>query len=100
MTQEIAIPVDLSKYIERKRYGERPHIRGRKVLVTTLAVNAIHNNMSVKDLADDYTLTEEEVTAALLYYYEHKDELDKQDEEENEIWEQMYALYGEKDKSE
>jgi len=100
MSEQIAVPVDLSKYIERKRYGERPHIRGKKVLVSFVARGAIANNMSAKDLAYDFTITEEEATAALLYYYEHKEEIDAQDIQEQRLFDEMYALYGEKDKQE
>ena len=36
MSEQIPVPatVDLSKYIETRFFGERPHIRGRRLLVS------------------------------------------------------------------
>ncbi len=89
--------VDLRKYIDTKFYGERPHIRGRRVLVSMIAANAEHNNLSVAELAYEFSLSDEQVLAALLYYREHKAEIDRQDEDEQKLFDAMYRLYG-KDK--
>jgi uncharacterized protein (DUF433 family) len=86
--------VDLSKYIDFKHFGERPHIRGRKVLVTFIVAAAEGNGWTVAETAYQYTLSEEEVLAAMLYYREHKDELDAQDAEEQRLFDEMYQLYG------
>ena len=100
MSAQEAVPttVDLSKYIDKKYYGERPHIRGRRLLVSFIAASAQHNNLTIAELAYDYTITEEQVLAALLYYREHKAEIDAQDEEEQRLWDEMYRLYGEHEK--
>ena len=95
-TQETApTTVDLSKYIEVRLYGERPHIRGRRVLVSMIAANAEHNNWTVSELAYNFGLSEEQILAALLYYREHKAEIDMQDVEEQKLFDEMYRLYGE-----
>lgn len=74
-----AIPekVDLSKYVELR--DQRPHIRGRRLPVVFVAAAQQANNLSIADLAYQFTLSEEQVLAALLYYREHKAELDAQD---------------------
>jgi uncharacterized protein (DUF433 family) len=91
-----AIPekTDLRKYIEMR--NDRPHIRGRKLPISFIASAERENNMSVAELAYDFTLSEEQVLAALLYYREHKDEIDAQDAAEIEKWNVMREMYGKK----
>ncbi len=97
MSTPEAVPttVDLRKYIETRFYGERPHIRGRRVLVSMIAANAEHNNLSLSELAYEFSLSQEEILAALLYYREHKSVIDQQDIEEQKLFDEMYRLYGE-----
>ena len=71
--------LDLSKYIEKRFFGERPHFRGRRIPVATIAYTARDNNHGVAELMYDFTLSESEVLAALLYYSEHKQEIDAQE---------------------
>ena len=87
-------PVDLSKYIEVRLFEDRPHIRGRRVPVATIAYNARTNNWSLPELAYQFTLSEEQVLAALLYYAEHKEEIDAQEAAELEKMAEMKRLYG------
>jgi uncharacterized protein (DUF433 family) len=88
--------VDLSKYIEARYFGERPHIRGRRVPVAAIACYSTPKRRSVEEPAYDYTLSEPEVLAALLYYAEHKDEIDAQEVREQAEMDEMYRLYGKK----
>ena len=94
--QTVPTTIDLRKYIDTHFYGERPHLRGRQLLVSMIAGNAEHNKWDVPRLAYEFTISEEEVLAALLYYKEHKEEIDKQDIEEQKLWDEMYEKYGEK----
>jgi uncharacterized protein (DUF433 family) len=71
--------LDLSKYIEIRIFGERPHIRGRRVPVSTIADGAHSLGWDVPRLAYEYTLSEAQVLSALLYYEEHKAEIDAQE---------------------
>jgi uncharacterized protein (DUF433 family) len=91
MTTQESIPTmaDLRKYIDFKHFGERPHIRGRRIWVSMIAANAETNQWSISQLAYEFTFSEEEVLAALLYYREHKDEIDRQDEEDKRLWHEM-----------
>lgn len=93
MTVHDSIPttVDLHKYIDTTFYGERPHIRGRRMLVSMIAANAESRQLSTAQLAHEFTLTAEEVLAALLYYREHQAEIDQQDIEEQKQFDEMYA---------
>jgi uncharacterized protein (DUF433 family) len=69
--------VDLSKYIEMR--NDRPHIRGQKLPVMFIVAMKQENNASIGEIAYQFTITEEQVVAALLYYFEHKAEMDAQD---------------------
>jgi uncharacterized protein (DUF433 family) len=74
----VVIPdkVDLSKYIEMR--DGRANIRGRRLPVAFIAIGREQNKVSVEELAYEYTLTEEQVLAALLYYREHQAEIDSE----------------------
>lgn len=70
----------LTDYIEKRRFGDRPHIRGRRVPVSIIASAARDNTgVGVPELADAYGLSETEVLAALLYYAHHQEEIDTQE---------------------
>jgi uncharacterized protein (DUF433 family) len=79
MMTTTAIPekTDLRKYIEMR--NNRPHIRGIKLPVMFIVDMQRTNNLSNAELAYGYSISEEEVLAALLYYREHKEEMDAQD---------------------
>jgi uncharacterized protein (DUF433 family) len=88
--------VDLTKYIETRIFGARPHIRGRRVPVATIAAFARANKWGIAELMVNFTLTESQVLAALLYYQEHKGELDQQELEESAQFEAAKRRYGDK----
>jgi uncharacterized protein (DUF433 family) len=90
---------ELSKYIDTTYYGERPHIRGRRVLVSMIAANAEANGWSISRLAGEFSLSEEQVLAALLYYREHKPEIDRQDAEEQAIFDEIYRIHNDAEDS-
>ncbi len=98
MTTQEAVPAtaDLRKYIETRLFGDRPHIRGRRIPVSFIAANNAVNQWGISELAYQFTLSEEEILAALLYYHEHKEEIDRQDAEEVKLWNEMYEQYGKK----
>jgi uncharacterized protein (DUF433 family) len=97
MTDQTQAPeqVDLSKYIEVRYFGERPHIRGRRVPVALIAYSAHSQKWDATELAYQFTLTESEVLAALLYYQEHQAEIDTQEATEQSKMDEMHRLYGE-----
>ena len=96
MTAPDAIPevTDLRKYIETRFYGERPHIRGRRLLVSMIAANVEGNTWTIAETSRNFGITESEVLAALLYHREHNDEIDGQDREELRQFDEMYCLHG------
>jgi uncharacterized protein (DUF433 family) len=71
--------VDLSDYIETRIFGERPHIRNRRVPVATVAYHAKVHAWDVARLAEEFFLSREEVLAALSYYEAHHELIDLQE---------------------
>jgi uncharacterized protein (DUF433 family) len=59
-----------------------------------VAATAEREGMTIPQLAYEFTMSEEEVLAALLYYREHKAELDRQDEEAQKEFDEMKRFYG------
>jgi uncharacterized protein (DUF433 family) len=86
--------VDLSKYIETRLFEDRPHIRGRRIPVAIIVYQARANNWTTAQTAWNFTLSEAEILAAMLYYEEHKDQIDSQEEEEARLIEEMKRLHG------
>jgi uncharacterized protein (DUF433 family) len=76
----ISQTVDLSKYIEMR--NARPHIRGRRIPIMSLIAYQKVNHSTIEELCDDYTLSEAEVLAVLLYYRQNQEEMDRQDQED------------------
>ena len=89
MSLQVPEKVDLSKYIDTRLMGERQHIRGRRLPVSFLAANANTNGWNIQELAYEFTLSEQQVLAALLYYREHKAQIDAQDTTEQQLWDQQ-----------
>lgn len=79
MSVETPLAIDLTNYIEVRLFGERPHIRGRRIPVATIA-HAHHDpGWDVARLGYEFTLSDAEVLAALLYYEEYKEAIAQQE---------------------
>ena len=57
--------------------GGKPHIEGHRIAVHHIAWWYLQG-ISAESLAQEYALTPAEVHAALVYYYDHKDEIDRE----------------------
>jgi uncharacterized protein (DUF433 family) len=90
MTVSAPSSVDLRKYIDTHFFGERPHIRGRRVPVATIAYSARSEGWGVSELAYQFTLSPAQVLAALLYYEEHQAEIDAQEAVEQALFDEEY----------
>ena len=97
MTDQAVPTLDLSKYIEVRVFGDRPHIRGRRVPVATIAYCHRDLGWTVSELAYEFTLSEPQVLAALLYYEENKERIDAQEVAYQAELDEAYRLYGSKD---
>ncbi|MCB9459092.1 MAG: DUF433 domain-containing protein [Anaerolineaceae bacterium] len=84
--------VDLTKYITLET--DRPHIRGRRIPVATIAYNARDNGWDVATLMNNFGLSQAEVLAALLYYQEHVNEIDVQEQDYQVQLDRQYEQHG------
>jgi len=82
--------VDLRKYIDTATYMERPHIRGRSVAVAQIAHSGGSQGWDVAELAYQFTLSETQVLAALLYYEEYRDEIEAQEAAYQKLLDEAY----------
>ncbi|MBI1277620.1 MAG: DUF433 domain-containing protein [Anaerolineaceae bacterium] len=91
MSSQSYVPllVDLRKYIETRLFGDRPHIRGKRIPVALIAQRLATNNWTIAETAYDFTLSEAEVLAALLYYEEHLDEIRQQEQKEETLFNEV-----------
>jgi len=67
------------KYIvtDPEIYGGRPIIAGRRIAVIDVAVWT-QQGMTPEQIAAEFSLSLAQIHAALAYYYDHQQELDKQ----------------------
>jgi len=86
--------LDLSKYIEVRIFGERPHIRGRRIPVAAIAYNVQAHGWTAPETAEEFGLSTAQVLTALLYYAENKDLIDAQEAEEQKLLDEVSRLYG------
>jgi uncharacterized protein (DUF433 family) len=82
--------IDLSQYVETRLFGDRPHIKRRRIPVHVIAHVAMDNNASLSELMCDFDLSEAEALAALLYYNEHKEAIEAQEAAIREEYRHFY----------
>ena len=93
MSAQTPTKIDLSKYIETRLCEDRPHIRKRRIPVAQIARRMCVNKWTVAETAYDFSLSEAELLAALLYYEEHQIAIDQQEAEGQAKFEEMKRLH-------
>lgn len=74
--------------------GGKPRLDGRRISVQHIAIDYEHLGMSPDDICDAYPgLTLAEVHAALAYFYDHRDEILTQIEEDKKFAEEYRRQY-------
>jgi uncharacterized protein (DUF433 family) len=58
--------------------GGRPRIAGTRITVDDIVIMHLHLGQSLEQIAGQYNLSPASVHAAMMYYYDHKDVIDKQ----------------------
>ena len=72
--------------------GGKPHILGHRIKVKHVAVWHEQMGMTPTEIVATYpTITLAQVHAALSYYYDHRDEIQAEMEEENRLYEELKA---------
>lgn len=57
--------------------GGKPRIAGRRITVQNIAIWHEHMGKSVDEICDAYDLQPAEVHAALAYYFDHREAIDR-----------------------
>ena len=63
--------------------GGKPRIRGRRITVQNIALWHERLGKSADEIAADYDVTLADVYAALAYYFDHREEIDRRIAEDN-----------------
>lgn len=77
----------LDLYIERTPnvLGGRPRIAGRRIGVDHVVIWHEWLGLTADEIAEEYDLTLAEIYAALAYYFDHRDEIDRYLQEEQAL---------------
>lgn len=65
--------------------GGRPRIAGHRITVQDIVIWHEWMGRTVDEIADDYQLGIADVYAALAYYHDHREEIDKQIKDDEEF---------------
>ncbi len=78
-------PTTLDKHIEITPgvAGGKPRIAGHRITVQNIAIWHERLGRSANEIATEYDLTLADVYAALAYYFDHREEIDRSIEESN-----------------
>jgi uncharacterized protein (DUF433 family) len=83
--------------------GGRPCIAGTSLEVAVIAIDKIVHRRNPEEIAADYVISLPQVYAALAYYYDNKDEIDKtikdrqqlaQEFKEKQVGSRRQSLFG------
>ena len=69
--------------------GGKPRIRGRRITVQNVAIWHERLGETADEIAAEYDLTLADVYAALAYYFDHRDEIDRRIAEDNALVEAL-----------
>jgi uncharacterized protein (DUF433 family) len=73
--------------------GGEPIIAGHRIAVSHIAIWIVYQHETPEAIAEEFHLSLGEVHAALAYYYDHKDELDRAIEENDRRAAEMARRY-------
>jgi uncharacterized protein (DUF433 family) len=65
--------------------GGKPRVAGRRMKVSEIILWHTRSGWPVEKIAEQFGLTLAQVHAALAYYYDHRDEIEQQIREEQEV---------------
>lgn len=73
--------------------GGKPHIVGTRITVSDVAFFHLKWGMSVAEIAAEYNLSLADVHAALAYYFDHREEIDRRTAEDEAFAEEVQKDY-------
>lgn len=71
--------------------GGKPRIRGRRITVQDIAIWHERLGKTADEITTEYDLTLADVYAALAYYFDHRDAIDRRIVEDNALVEALRA---------
>jgi len=69
--------------------GGRPRIKGHRITVQNIVIWHEHLGRSADEISAEYDLSLADVYAALAYYFDHRDDIDKHIEEDEAFIEEF-----------
>jgi uncharacterized protein (DUF433 family) len=81
----------ITKYIEITPgvLGGKPRIAGHRISVAQIAEMYLKMGESIEEIATEYNLSPASVHAAMTYYYEHREEIDRRTAESDAFIEEL-----------
>jgi len=81
----------ITKYIEITPgvLGGKPRIAGHRISVAQIAEMYLKMGESIEEIATEYNLSPASVHAAMTYYYEHREEIDRRTTESDAFIEEL-----------
>lgn len=74
----------------------RPHIAGHRISVQNIVIWHEWQGLSVDEIADSYKLSVADIYAALAYYHDHREEIDRDIKDDEEFIENLRKELGSK----
>ena len=71
--------------------GGRPRIAGTRITVDDIVIMHRHLGQSLEQISGKYALLPAAVFAGMAYYYDHKDEIDRQIAQDDELADTLKA---------
>jgi uncharacterized protein (DUF433 family) len=69
--------------------GGKPRIAGHRISVAQIAQMYLKMGESIEEIARDYNLSPASVHAAMTYYYDHREEIDRRTSEADAFVEEL-----------
>ncbi|WP_449420404.1 DUF433 domain-containing protein [Phormidium nigroviride] len=69
--------------------GGKPRIAGHRISVAQIAEMYLKMGESIEEIARDYNLSPASVHAAMTYYYDHREEIDRRTSEADALIEEL-----------
>lgn len=69
--------------------GGKARIEGRRISVAHVAGHVVHHGWSLEQMKEAFNLRPAEIHAALAYYFDHQEEIDRLLEAEEAAWENV-----------
>ena len=74
---------------DESKLGGKPHIDGTRMSVQQIAILHKSSEWSIERIAEEFSLTQAQIYAALAYYFDNQAEIDKQIKADDDLTRQV-----------